>query len=180
MSEKGVRSAQKMKVGPCIPVGAQLQKAGVGPTSGPTRRLSHHGNCGLRPLRWRLTFLGPPNRGRRQHGRRPRGAPLRRGHARPWAAGPLSRRPVCLIRDSQHNTAGRKRSVETTSPRPGVHVHLGSRAPATAAARAAEIALGPNVVSRNQGCEWARALTSLPRRPLYSIYNFLYKIHRAV
>jgi hypothetical protein len=36
-----VRSAQKMQVGPCIPVGLQLEKAGVGPTSGPTRRLSH-------------------------------------------------------------------------------------------------------------------------------------------
>jgi len=30
-----------MQVGPCIPVGLQLEKAEVGPTSGPTRRLSH-------------------------------------------------------------------------------------------------------------------------------------------
>jgi hypothetical protein len=39
-SEKGVRLAQKMRVGPCIPAGIQLEKAGVGPTSGPTWRLS--------------------------------------------------------------------------------------------------------------------------------------------
>ena len=30
-----------MQVGPCIPVGIQLEKAAVGPTSGPTWRLSH-------------------------------------------------------------------------------------------------------------------------------------------
>jgi hypothetical protein len=30
-----------MQVGSCIPVGIQLQKAEVGPTSGPTWRLSH-------------------------------------------------------------------------------------------------------------------------------------------
>jgi hypothetical protein len=30
-----------MEVGPCIPVGIQLQRAEVGPTSGPTWRLSH-------------------------------------------------------------------------------------------------------------------------------------------
>jgi hypothetical protein len=40
-SEKGVRLVQTMPVGPCIPVGIQLEKAEVGPTSGPTRRLSH-------------------------------------------------------------------------------------------------------------------------------------------
>jgi hypothetical protein len=42
-SEKGVRLAQKMRVNPRIPVGLQLEKAGVGPTlsSGPTRHLSH-------------------------------------------------------------------------------------------------------------------------------------------
>ena len=33
--------AQKMPVDPCIPAGVQLQKAGAGPISGPTRRLSH-------------------------------------------------------------------------------------------------------------------------------------------
>ena len=33
--------AQKMPVGPCIPVGIQLKRAEVGPTSGPTWRLSH-------------------------------------------------------------------------------------------------------------------------------------------
>ena len=43
--EKGVRLAQKMQVGPCTPAGIQLQKAGVGPTSGPTWRLSHLPLC---------------------------------------------------------------------------------------------------------------------------------------
>ena len=32
-----------MQIGPCIPVGVQLEKAAVGPTSGPTRHLSHFG-----------------------------------------------------------------------------------------------------------------------------------------
>jgi hypothetical protein len=41
-SEKGVRLAQKMQVGPCILVGGiQLRKAEVGPTSGPTWHISH-------------------------------------------------------------------------------------------------------------------------------------------
>ena len=34
--KKGVRSAQRTQVGPRVPVGIQLPKAGVGPTSGPT------------------------------------------------------------------------------------------------------------------------------------------------
>jgi hypothetical protein len=42
-SEQGVRLAQQMQVGPCIRVGIQLEKAEVGPTSGPTWRLSHLG-----------------------------------------------------------------------------------------------------------------------------------------
>jgi hypothetical protein len=42
-SEKGVRLAQIMPVGLCIPVGIQLYKAEIGPTSGPTRRLPHLG-----------------------------------------------------------------------------------------------------------------------------------------
>ena len=41
--EKDVRLAQKTQAGPCIPVAIQLEKAEVGPTSGPTRRLSHFG-----------------------------------------------------------------------------------------------------------------------------------------
>ena len=54
-SEKGVRLAQNMQVGPCIPVGIQLQKAEVGPTSGQTWRLSHFdgGAGGLRDVRVR-------------------------------------------------------------------------------------------------------------------------------
>jgi hypothetical protein len=40
---KVVRLAQTVQVGPCIPVGRQLQKAGAGLTSGPTRRLSYLG-----------------------------------------------------------------------------------------------------------------------------------------
>jgi hypothetical protein len=39
--EQCVRLAQKMRVGPCIPAGIQLQNAEVGSTSGPTWRLSH-------------------------------------------------------------------------------------------------------------------------------------------
>jgi hypothetical protein len=37
---KGVRLEQKIHVGPCIPVITQLEKAEVGSTSGPARRLS--------------------------------------------------------------------------------------------------------------------------------------------
>ena len=37
-----------MRVGPCTPVGMQLYKAGVGPTSGPTWRLFHLGHQGPR------------------------------------------------------------------------------------------------------------------------------------
>jgi hypothetical protein len=40
-SETGVRLAQKLRVGPCIPVGIQLEKTEAGPTSGPTWHLSH-------------------------------------------------------------------------------------------------------------------------------------------
>jgi hypothetical protein len=36
LSEKGVRLAQKVQVGPCIHVGIQLEKAEVGPISRPT------------------------------------------------------------------------------------------------------------------------------------------------
>ena len=44
LSEQGVRLAQKMQVGPCIPVEVQLEKAEVGPASGPTWHLSHSAN----------------------------------------------------------------------------------------------------------------------------------------
>jgi hypothetical protein len=40
-NEQAVRLAQKTQVGPCIPMGVQLEKAEVGPTSGPTWRLPH-------------------------------------------------------------------------------------------------------------------------------------------
>ena len=36
-SEEGVRLAQRMRAGQCSPVGIQLEKAEVGPTSGLTR-----------------------------------------------------------------------------------------------------------------------------------------------
>jgi hypothetical protein len=39
--EAGVRLAQKMRVGPRIPVGIHLETADAGPTSRPTWRLSH-------------------------------------------------------------------------------------------------------------------------------------------
>ena len=45
--EKGVRSAQKMQVGPCIPVGIQLEQAEDGPTSGPAWHLSHLNSASL-------------------------------------------------------------------------------------------------------------------------------------
>jgi hypothetical protein len=50
-SEKGVRLAQKIQVGPCVAVGIQLQRAEVGPTSGPTWRLSHLLRPSRRPVR---------------------------------------------------------------------------------------------------------------------------------
>ena len=40
-SEKGVRLAQTMQVGPRIPMIIQVGKAAAGPTFGPTWRLSH-------------------------------------------------------------------------------------------------------------------------------------------
>jgi hypothetical protein len=41
-SQNGVRLlGPKVQVGPCIPAAMQLQKAEVGPTFGPTWRLSH-------------------------------------------------------------------------------------------------------------------------------------------
>jgi hypothetical protein len=56
LSEKGVRLAQKMQVGPCIPMGIQLEKAGVGPTSRPTWRRSHFDRA-VRRLRAREQVL---------------------------------------------------------------------------------------------------------------------------
>jgi hypothetical protein len=41
LREHGVRSAQEMQAGPCTPVETQLEKAEVGPTSGPAWRLPH-------------------------------------------------------------------------------------------------------------------------------------------
>jgi hypothetical protein len=40
-SEQGVMLVQKTQAGPRIPVGTQLEKAAVGPTSRPTWRLAH-------------------------------------------------------------------------------------------------------------------------------------------
>ena len=51
-SENGVRLAQNMQVGPCIPAGTQLGKAEVGPASGPTRRRS------LSPVNWKASLKG--------------------------------------------------------------------------------------------------------------------------
>jgi hypothetical protein len=41
LEREGVRLAQKIQVGPCIPVGKQLKKAKVCPTSGSTWRVSY-------------------------------------------------------------------------------------------------------------------------------------------
>jgi hypothetical protein len=62
-----VRLAQKMQVGPYIPVGIQLSKAEVGPISGPTWRLSHSRSLQTPP---------PAPRPRSAHGNpRPHGRP---------------------------------------------------------------------------------------------------------
>ena len=53
-SEKGVRLVQNMQVGPRVPAGIQLEKAEVGPTSGPTWRLSHLPLVGHRRARLAL------------------------------------------------------------------------------------------------------------------------------
>ena len=50
LREKGLRLAQQMQVGPCMPVGTQLQTAAVGPTSVPTGRLSHFDHVPHRPV----------------------------------------------------------------------------------------------------------------------------------
>ena len=55
LSEGGARLAQTMQVGPCIPVGIQLYKAEVGPTSGPTWRLSCYTRTTL-SWSWIVTF----------------------------------------------------------------------------------------------------------------------------
>jgi hypothetical protein len=56
LSEKAVRLAQNMQVGPCIPAGKQLERAEVGPTSGPTWRLPHSGFGRASPL-FRIHFF---------------------------------------------------------------------------------------------------------------------------
>ena len=54
-----------MRVGPCIPVGIQLEKAEVGPTSGPTWRLSHLGRQQRAQHRAEVPAEHEPIRGRR-------------------------------------------------------------------------------------------------------------------
>jgi hypothetical protein len=75
-----------MQVGPCIPVGVQLERAEVGPTSGPTWRLSHH---------LRSTLSWPT--------RRPRGRASSSGalHAGGGAIG-AARRPRCGDEPTRH------------------------------------------------------------------------------
>ena len=55
LRENGVWLAENMQLGPWIPVGIQLQKAALGPTSGPTLRVSHSagGDSSAKPFgRW--------------------------------------------------------------------------------------------------------------------------------
>ena len=61
-ARKVVRLAQNMQVDPCIPLGIQLSKAEVGPTSGPTWRLPHFGREQTRPPqpRQQLVLLDRP------------------------------------------------------------------------------------------------------------------------
>ena len=51
-ASQGVRLARKMQVCPCIRAGIQLEKAGVDPTSGPTRRLFSPAGRSPRPTGW--------------------------------------------------------------------------------------------------------------------------------
>ena len=51
--------AQQMQVGPCIPMGIQLEKTEVGPTSGPTWRLSHSSGKRASELVSRTYFVPP-------------------------------------------------------------------------------------------------------------------------
>ena len=57
-ARKGVRLAQKMQVGPCIPEGIQLEKAEGPPTPGPTWRLPHLRSSMYTPLS--LASAGTP------------------------------------------------------------------------------------------------------------------------
>jgi hypothetical protein len=46
--------AQNMQVGPCTPAGMQILKVEVGPTPGPTRRLSHLSKVACTPTPYRI------------------------------------------------------------------------------------------------------------------------------
>jgi hypothetical protein len=59
-SEKGVRLAHKMRVGPYIPAGIQTENAEVGPTSGPTWRVSHSSRRGERRPRFSFARRARP------------------------------------------------------------------------------------------------------------------------
>jgi hypothetical protein len=100
-SEKDVRSAQKMPVGPYIPVGIQLEKAGVGPTSGPTRRRSHSG----RPSGAASSPAAPPGP------RTPRTGRSRR-------ARPLARRRWCRRRPCRRTSPSGTRATRRSHPSP--------------------------------------------------------------
>ena len=70
-SGKGVRLAQKMQVGPGIPVGAQLENAEAGPASGPTWRRSHLRSSGDKPACTHRIFSSMTFRpGRHRHSTR--------------------------------------------------------------------------------------------------------------
>jgi hypothetical protein len=103
-----------MQVGPCIPVGTQRQKAEAGPTSGPTRRLSHFedarrdGRVLVQPPQ-RLRRWASGHAGRRAGQRGPRGQLLDGG-----AAGRSRlRAAAALVAQSTHRLAVGRRVTQT-------------------------------------------------------------------
>ena len=78
-SEKAVRLAQTIQVGPCIPVGIQRWKAEVGPTPGPTWGLAHFGAA--LPLIGDLRAARPGARARRRAGGAVLPSPGRHDHS---------------------------------------------------------------------------------------------------
>jgi hypothetical protein len=82
LSETAIRLAQNVQVGPCIPVGKQLEKAEVGPTSRPTWRLPHSSRVGANVIRDAalcilLVILHAKYTGAREHDFDVRGHPRR-------------------------------------------------------------------------------------------------------
>jgi hypothetical protein len=101
---------QHTQVGPCIPVGMQLQKAGVGPTSGPAWRLPHLGGVAAPAsvadgVARELDLLGEAHRTKRRTISRLRGGCAAALQAPPTAAPHLlgeGRGGDDVVRDVRH------------------------------------------------------------------------------